>query len=499
MILKSGPENNRASFVGLAGVFALAGLVQFPFALNHDAAWHFYSAIRVLGGDRIGLDIADINPPMAMWLFSFPAMAVTGLGLSPAMVFKTFVLLVAGMIFLTIRTPLTLLAGRDATGLLLMIAAIFLLLPGYHFGQREHLAALLTLPYVALAALRSKHHPVSAGAATWMGSLAAIGICFKPYFLAVPLIVELWLIVRQRDLRLVLRTETLVMVAIGLLYVAAVFVFAPDYMYRVVPDALATYAGFESGLNAIFSEAIGVLIFPALALLFSIMALRRVDALAGMLLAAAGGYLLAALLQQKGWQYQIMPASLHIVASAAVQMVLAQRWRALVAAAIGLACAVPAMAFVWDGLSPNGTSARVSALEQVLNTSPNNSVYAFVTSPRDMHPAVLQSGNVWADAYGVAIFLPAHLQALEAEMPDPRHQRAIAISEAYLTEMLGRFAVSPPGILGFDASRFKLGILDSEHFDYLEFLAAYPAFAGLIARYEEITPVGRFRLFRLRS
>ncbi|OAM77411.1 hypothetical protein A3840_10065 [Devosia elaeis] len=484
--------------VGVALLFLLTGLVQFPFALNHDAAWHFYSAIRVLAGDRIGVDIADINPPMAMWLFSLPGLAVAGLGLSPAIAFKAFVLIVAALVFLAVRLPLTAWAGRDTPMLLLAIAATFLLLPGYHFGQREHLAALLTLPYVCLATLRSGRQPVSLGTATYAGLLAAIGICFKPYFLAVPLLVELWLALRRRDLREVVRLETLVMVAIGLVYLAAVFVFAPDYLYRVVPDAMATYSGFESGMNEILSEVAGVLLFPVLAMLFGILALRRIDPLSGAFLATATGYLLAALLQQKGWQYQIMPVALYVLAAAAVQMAFAKRFRGLIAAAIGLACAFPVLSFVWDGLSPNGTSARVFALEQVLDRPAVDSVYAFITSPRDMHPAVLQSGKTWADAYGVAIFLPAHLHALAAETRSPRQQRAIAISQAYLEDLLGRFAAAPPDILAFDAARFKLGIPNAERFDYLDFLAAYPAFEALIGSYDEIAPMGRFRLFRLR-
>lgn len=498
MIVTSLLKNERAWLACFVVLFALAGLVQFPFALNHDAAWHFYSSIRVLGGDRIGVDIADINPPMAMWLFSFPGLAVTGLGLSPAIVFKAFVLLVAALVFLTIRRPLIASVGRKANFALLMVAAVFLFLPGYHFGQREHLAAVLTLPYVCLAVRRSAIEPVAPRAAALAGLMAAIGICFKPYFLAVPLMVELRLVLRRRDLRANLRVETLVMVMIGVAYLAAVFIFAPDYLYRVVPDALATYSGFESGVDEIVREAAGVLVFPVLALLLGLLALRRIDPLASAFLAAAGGFLIAAVLQQKGWQYQIMPASLYIVAAATVQLALTQRWRGLVAATIGLACLVPVLTFVWDGLASDGTSARVAALEQVLDTPATSSVYAFITSPRDMHPAVLQSGKVWADAYGVAIFLPAHLHALQTETPGPRQQQAIAISEAYLNAMLDRFLVEPPDVLAFDVAGFKLGISNSATFDYLDFLATYPAFVSLIARYDEIAPIGRFRLFRLR-
>ena len=332
-----------------------------------------------------------------------------------------------------------------------------------------------------------------------IGVLAGIGVCFKPYFLAVPASVELWLLVRLRNWRSPLRTEVLAMVAVGIACLASVALFAPDYLNRVVPDAMRTYAGYERSFGLVLAEAGMALLGPAIAFLLALIANPRLHRLSGAFFAAGFGFLIAALVQQKGWAYQIMPAALYVLAAAVIQGVVAERFRLLVTAAIATVCLLPVVINLRDQLSPTGTSARVAELESVLDSPDVNTVYAFMTSPRDMHPAVLASGKHWADAYGVMMFLPAHVAALKGPAVDLRAGEAIQISDDYLRAMLDRFDAAPPDILALDTAPYKLGIPNSQGFDYLAFLDTYGTFRTLIARYDEIDPVGRFRLFRLRQ
>ncbi|NMA96977.1 MAG: hypothetical protein GX970_02525 [Phyllobacteriaceae bacterium] len=482
--------------LAMTGVGLLAMMVQFPFSLNHDAAWHFYTALRFLLGDRIGLDIADINPPMALWLFSVPGIVAKSLGLDPAHVFRAFVFFVAALSLLLTRRALVELGVREERLLLVSLAAVFLLMPGYHFGQREHLAALLVLPYVSRACLQIDPRPFGRFEAGSVALLAAIGICFKPYFLAVPLLVEVWLAFRMRSFRSLVRLETLTMVTVGIAYLGAVLAFVPHYLWLVVPQAMATYAGFESGPWAVANEAAWALQLPLLALGIGVIACRRIEPLSAAFIVAGLGFLVAALLQQKGWPYQLLPAALFCVAAAVVQLANAPRWRIPMALAIGLAVLLPVLSNLRDNLDANGTTSRVSRLADVFSEPDIRSVYAFITSPRDMHPAVLSSGVRWADAHGVMIFLPGHIKALDAEDHNPRAAKAIALSDTYLEAMLARFAKSPPDLLAFDRLPFKLGIANSAQFDYVDFLQRYPTFVSLIGQYEERGSVGRFRLFQ---
>jgi hypothetical protein len=472
--------------LGLAMVFGLAALVQFPFSLNHDAAWHFYTALRVAEGARIGLDIADVNPPMAMWLFSLPGRLVTTLGLPAPLVFRCFVFALAFGALWSTRKDFQQLHSRYGSWIFLLVASALLLLPAYHFGQREHLATLLVMPYLCLAAGRSENRPASAVRAITIGIVAGIGICFKPYFLAVPIAVELWLLWCRRDPIAFLRTEIGAMIGTGLIYVSVVVFFAPDYLLRVVPDALATYGGFDSTPGQALTDFVATLSLPVIALAIALLAARKVNPLAASMLTGAAGFLVAALLQKKGWPYQLMPGAILILVAAAVEISIASRLRSPVIVAIVLACLFPVAINLRDNVDPRGTTARVAALASVLAAKPRASIYGFITSPRDMHPAVLASGARWADAHGVMIFLPGHLAG---------GHRATAISQNYLDGLIARLDADPPTILAFDNSPRKLGIADPD-FDYLEFLARQRGLDALLADYREIQPVGRFRLFR---
>ena len=92
---EAGIRPDAGAVLALLACLAAAATIQFPLPLNHDAAWHFYTSLRVLAGDELGREIFDINPPMSAWLFLPAALVVEATGLSPSVVFKAFTLLVS--------------------------------------------------------------------------------------------------------------------------------------------------------------------------------------------------------------------------------------------------------------------------------------------------------------------------------------------------------------------------------------------------------------------
>src|SRR5690606_29707799 len=81
---------------------------------------------------------------------------------------------------------------------------------------------------------------------------------------------------------------------------------------------------------------------------------RRIEPLSAAFIVAGLGFLVAALLQQKGWPYQLLPAALFCVAAAVVQLANAPRWRIPMALAIGLAVLLPVLSNLRDNLDANG-------------------------------------------------------------------------------------------------------------------------------------------------
>ena len=65
------------------------------------------------------------------------------------------------------------------------------------FGQREYLCVVLVMPYLALSAARAQeNHEVDTLGSLLVGLLAGIGFAIKPYFLAVPALIEGALVIR---------------------------------------------------------------------------------------------------------------------------------------------------------------------------------------------------------------------------------------------------------------------------------------------------------------
>jgi hypothetical protein len=73
---------------------------------------------------------------------------------------------------------------------------LILLVATYDFGQREHLMLAASLPYLVLAARRAEGVPTSRVLAIGVALLAALFFALKPHFLAIPALVELYVLCR---------------------------------------------------------------------------------------------------------------------------------------------------------------------------------------------------------------------------------------------------------------------------------------------------------------
>lgn len=503
----------------IVAVFAgLAACIHLPFSLNHDAAWHFYTSFQVIQGAEIGVDIFDINPPMSMWLFSIPAHLTHLTGLPAPVMFKVFTLLTAA---LSIFAVLSLEEFDDAAprrlGLMAMLlGGTLFLLPGYDFGQREHFTLMLTLPYVCSVIHRAQGRKLSLGPAVLIGIAAAVGVGIKPYFLALPVFMELWLMIKSRRLFTALRPVSISLAATLMLYLAAVYIFAPGYMEHVLPAALSNYGGYNAPAAEVILAFLRIIVPFAALLLIANMLFDDIGRQARFqgLMSASAAFLLAAILQKKGWAYQILPSLSYL--GLAIGFVLCEsklrassgRVPARTFAALGLALLIclPSVKYTRESVSPVGTQAAVEALSKIIKAqerrSPNRrspkrpvSVSAFITSPRYIHPAIQETNAEWIHASGVNVYLPGALRAASAN-PAPANIKAVlAASEAFDRDMVQTLMAKKPDIIFIDQGPYKLGIADTD-FAYLPYyFARYPELYAFMAGYEELAPIAVFRVF----
>ncbi len=460
----------------LTGMLAFAHftIITLTIHLNHDVSWILYGAGRMLNGAVFGRDIVDVNPPLVWWLSLPAALVAQNSGLTPSLAFKLQVLL---LVFACIWLIHVLRPAIRAWQLALLLA-ILLITPAYHFGQREHLMAILTLPYV-ISLLSGKNDEGAAAARLAAGIMAGIGFALKPYFLVIPLLLEAYRLVKTRSPSSLIRMETLSIAAVGLAYAAAVWLWARDYVLTVAPQAMIVYPAYG---NPFFSAARTIIFSLGLVFLgcFLINGTRdwKRQPLPPLILAAVGAAL-AAMLQSKGWAYHRLPITLFGLSCLAVALPGRNVAPARIAALLlgGVLLSENTCKYVPDMRSANGQEALINHLTALMRSMPQpGRVAAFNTSPRIIHSAVLAAGAEWIAPACCLYALPA---AIRFRTPETKR-----IARNQLDALLARWKQEPPELVLVDISRYKLGFAHLA-FSYLDYLKRDPRFAQALAPYRE--------------
>jgi hypothetical protein len=291
--------------IGLAAI-----LLQWRFGLLGDVSWLITVDEKWLDGATPYRDIIEINPPASLMLYG-PAVALARvLGVAPEFT-------VAAFGFLSIAAGLGLAAAiLSRAGLIDRIGALgasialiaFAVLPGQSFDERDHLAAVYGLPFLAVSAARAARAPLDARLALLAGLGAGLMAVIKPPYALVAIVLLPYIVRRAGIVPLLKAVEYYVAAAFGLAYVAIVPHAFPDYVANVLPIGLDLYAPIREPLASLLAAP-----GPLVAFVLVVCALRlarddpgeplvAVPALAGL------GALAAYLVQGKGWLYQAYPA-----------------------------------------------------------------------------------------------------------------------------------------------------------------------------------------------
>ena len=274
-----GRDVNRVVLIAVAAGLNLA--LQWRSLINPDVAFLAWTARQVMGPAVFGVDIWEINPPLSFMLYSPAAFLSPVLGFDLALKLWITALLALSIACLWHTAERRL---RMAVAAMLALFVTFALPGG--FGQREALALMLCAPYAAGSSPRR-------GWAVLSGVMAGVGFAIKPYFL-IPLI--LIFATRRR-----LRWEEGAIAATGLVYAATLLLFFQPYLFGFLPYAIPSYAA----VHATQEDTLWLAALIGLSVLPLGLAGAPQPAARGYLMAAAG-FLIAALIQNKGFAYHFI-------------------------------------------------------------------------------------------------------------------------------------------------------------------------------------------------
>jgi hypothetical protein len=486
-----------------------------------DIAWPLYIARELLAGARLAVDFQEVNPPLFVWL-SMPPVLLSKLTGAAAwqMTVVLDALLTAGTLLMTdsLLRSLPRNTTRGQRRLLLLLATVALVfVPRYDFGQREHLALIMTLPYALLVALRASGRRPDRGLPWFAGCLAGLGLALKPFFLTAWILVEVYLIAR-RGWNILLRLESVTLVATGATYLLCVLIFVPAY----VPLAIAwreVYAIYRpNSLPLVLApEPWAALPLFAFAVYVADRARGGREPLRDVLFLSTVGFWLAAILQGKGLPYHYLPAIGYGFLLLADIVVTGQGRRSIrpsgfvVRGATALVGVLPILLIVnlaWAAAEHRDPPYIDPDLQRLLpevqrEAVERRAVVVLSSNPASAWPLVSEGGARWGLRY-MSLWMLAgfyHDQLADGKVARFRPlQERVGLERTFheaVIEDLERFQPGALVVMTVDGSVMAWG--GATRLDYLAYFSEDPRFRQFLGGYQVMRRTGRYLVLRRRQ
>jgi hypothetical protein len=465
----------RPLAAGLAVTALITGL-RLTGTVDSDVAWQLWIAGRIHAGANLYRDIIETNPPLWFWMALPVDRLATLLHLRIEAVLIASLGSVSAMAIAATNRLIRHIPPGRRTLLLGYAALCLMVMPWVHVGQREQIVLIGTLPYTALIASRRSGSAVPPLLAAGIGLGAALGFALKHYFLFVPALLELWLLIcNPRSWRLV-RPETSAVVALGTVYIAAALLFEPNFFTDIIPLLRLAYG--QTGAPSL-RYLFGPFALVGMVTLAFVAVQRRVlwskeTPFTSALEVAAFGFAAAYFIQLKGWAYHAIP--LVGCSSLAVAAVLAEslsplRWLRLIAPAL---LTLPLALSADEATHPDLPSPDLRGA--VVGLRPGDAVGFVTTETAIPWSVTLQGGYRYASRYNGFWMMPAIARNEGSGAPDPGLGR---LGRQIVAETVADFTCLPPKRIIVWRSRDR-----GNGSDLLPFFLREPDFAALLAHYK---------------
>lgn len=458
--------------------FAVATMIVIrDIDLSHDVVWQFWIARQILGGSALYSDIWEINPPLWFW----SAVPIQYLGQSLDIgALRIYIGVIVFMGALSASLVGQLNPTIDSSRKLAIITIAFWVMvpmPLYDFGQREQLALICALPYAALISQRYAGNPVSPRLSIFIGLFAAYGFALKHYFIAVPILLEMWVIIKYRRSWTVIRPEIGILVMCALVYGISIILFAPEFISRMIPMITAAYHGYEVPFSVQMRSPIpkAWLAILICMLLYRNIFSKNAEPFTAALLLTATGFASAFFIQHKGWLYHTIPVT------GALLLMLTVR---ITKDGIGKISRYPLGIFVLTfvltfgiiiGPYKNFLPYSKSLLATV---SKKDSVLVVASDPMWFWPAGEQYGLTWPSRLYSFWMIPAIADAeVRGISNDSLHQLGIDVLRQTYVDM----RCHPPALILVE--RKRTNIAQPETFNVLSFFMREVSIRDFLAKY----------------
>lgn len=491
-------------------------IAQGHYPLNHDAGWLLIASSRMLGGlELYGPGIIENNPPLIIWLLLPISWLAEHLSWSELVIFRIAVfVLAAGMAALAGELLCRIGSGTIFPARTLVISLLLVLLvwlPGYDFGQREHLFLAGSIVWISYIAGESFLNWPGRTLRLVLLFVLSLLIALKPFFLVPFMVVQARLLSRNGVRDRLYNESIWVVGATFVAYLAIIWIVHPRYFAEIVPLTMQHYGAYSYPLAEMLRPGHLGLIIATGVMAAALRGRPRVGTILEIAWYWGVGCYLAFLIQGKGWSYHLLPfVGVQVFIVGLALMTWLCEWHnirknrkpapgvAILAAIAAFSLALfaafriksytqplPENLLTGDCVSRCGETLRVFS-----NYAQGGSVYYFSTKVSDPFPAVNYAQVKWASRYSTLWLLPAIAKA------DDESKKTLAITlQSSVTEDFKKYA---PNVVIVDTSKEKT-YLGAVEFDYLEFFQAYDDFRRLWENYTLVESLQGREIYLLRN
>jgi hypothetical protein len=486
---------------------AFAAVQNYFLFLNWDIAWLTQCTNQLLHGGKYYTDFFETNPTMILYLYMPPVIFSSLFHISIITVFKAYIFLVCFLLLFICYLLLGKVFRPEKQGiknfLALIMAFLFFIFPSYSFGQREHLATMLVLPYLLLVVLRAERKPISLGWCFIAGVFGGIGFSIKPHFIIVFAMFEIYLMLKKKDYLSRLRPEMLCVIFIVVLYLCSIFIFTPEYIFKIIPLTSSLYFGalLNIGWPVIFCCWATLVVLISLGIYLAQREKLYYIALADVLAIASLGFYFVYLLQHAFWFYHQLPAfSFGILLSALVifESCRFARGFGLISVMFFALCL---LAVTFFSLYENDNFSRWFMAEKIQpmvkliqQTQIKGPVYVFSSVVPDTYPWVLYAKIQSASRWPSFIFLAKLAQQPMSVKTGKEAEKLLKEKKEIIQMVIEDFKKNQPSLVIVD-KRKEMPYFDAS-FDYLSFFSSALQFKKIWGNYKYLKSYNDYDLYR---
>jgi hypothetical protein len=482
--------------------------------VNCDVSYFLNAVKNILQGASLYKDIYEPNAPFSFYFWIVPIYLSSVLNISEILCYYIFIAIFTGVSLLLSWKLLLNVFQKSPSSLhcliFLSLSFVFLVYPTGNLGQREHMMAVLTVPYILLCLSRLSRFPVDNKISLISGVLAGMGLAFKPHFCLLPLIVEFYLraIGRVRvDWR---RPELTGMLGFLVIYHVLWFWYIDGYgnMLKLAWHSQWAYyinINYLTFTSHAIPFAITTILFIYYIIFYSIS--RTEKNIISLMYVVVVYYFIITLLQRKGFPYHFYPT---IVASSILSPLIIYRMlqrkirscnldRLIVLGLIIMLLLGMTKVYWHYHIYRQGEIPRLITLAKQFAEGKN--FYFISTYVRPGFPVVSHARTSWPYHF-------THLWPLPARYKDfhPGTQRhpfhpldgMDEIEQFVFATVIEDLLNHPPALLVVDRRPTQLGF-NFIGFDYLAYFSQDKRFSRMLAGYDLIEKVGFFSVYRKRE